>query len=135
MAGTADQTARDDTETPRPAAAGAPGSQAGGRPGPVNAVQPRRYGRWTAAAVVVYLLAALLWSLWHNANVNVPAIRHYLLSGLVLHGVWVTIELTIVAMIIGMAGGIPLAVMRLSKNPVLSALSWAYLWFSAAHRC
>lgn len=129
MAGTADQTARDDIETPRPAAAGAPGSPAGGRPGPVIAVRPRRYGRWTAAVVVVYLLAALLWSLWHNANVDVPAIRHYLLSGLVLRGVWVTIELTIVAMIIGMAGGIPLAVMRLSENPVLSALSWAYLWF------
>jgi polar amino acid transport system permease protein len=130
MAGTADQAARDHAQTPAPVPVStAGGGQAGQRPAPVSAVPVRRYGRWSAAVVVVYLLAALLWSLWHDANVDVPAIRHYLLTGLVIHGVWVTIELTIVAMIIGIAGGIPLAVMRLSDNPVLSALSWAYLWF------
>jgi polar amino acid transport system permease protein len=130
MAGTANQADRDDPQTPGLPPVSAGGSdQALQRPPPVRAVPVRRYGRWSAAAVVVYLLAALLWSLWHDANVDVPAIRHYLLTGLVLHGVLVTIELTIVAMVIGIAGGIPLAVMRRSQNPVLSALSWAYLWF------
>jgi polar amino acid transport system permease protein len=37
--------------------------------------------------------------------------------------------LTIVAMLIGVVGGIILAVMRLSPNPVLSTVSWFYIWF------
>ena len=40
-----------------------------------------------------------------------------------------TIELTVIAMVIGMIGGTLLAVMRLSKNYVLSGLSWLYIWF------
>ena len=32
-------------------------------------------------------------------------------------------------MVIGMAGGTLLAVMRLSDNPVLTGIAWAYIWF------
>jgi polar amino acid transport system permease protein len=41
----------------------------------------------------------------------------------------VTIELTFVAMAVGAVGGTLLAVMRLSKNRVLSTISWVYIWF------
>jgi polar amino acid transport system permease protein len=130
MGGTTGSASRDGAPAPAQTGSDPAGSDlAGRRPGPVDAVPVRRYGRWIAAAVVVYLLAALLWSLWHDANVGVPTIRQYLFTELVLRGVRVTIELTVIAMIIGMIGGIVLAVMRLSENPVLSALSWGYLWF------
>jgi polar amino acid transport system permease protein len=131
MGGTADPTARRDGTSPSESADQTPTmpTAARDRPEPLQVVPVRRYGRWIAAAAVVYLLASLLWSLWHKANVDIPAIRHYLLTGLVVRGVLVTVELTIVAMIIGMVGGIALAVMRLSENPVLAALSSAYLWF------
>jgi polar amino acid transport system permease protein len=46
----------------------------------------------------------------------------------VLTGVGRTLELTALAMVIGIVGGILLAVMRLSKNPVLSGTSWIYVW-------
>jgi polar amino acid transport system permease protein len=48
---------------------------------------------------------------------------------LVLRGVLRTIELTFIAMAIGMLGGTILAVMRMSKNYVLSGLAWFYIWF------
>lgn len=32
-------------------------------------------------------------------------------------------------MVIGVVGGILLAVMRLSKNPVTSSIAWSYIWF------
>ena len=99
------------------------------RPAPVKAVPVRRYGRWVAAAVVIYLLAALVWSLWHNKNVDVATVRQYLFVGPTLQGVGVTVELTVIAMVIGIAGGTLLAVMRLSENPVLSAVAWLYIWF------
>ena len=35
----------------------------------------------------------------------------------------------VAAMVIGLALGIVLAVMRLSPNPVVSSASWFYIWF------
>ena len=40
-----------------------------------------------------------------------------------------TIELTIIAMVMGALLGVVLAVMRLSKNPIVSGVSWVYIWF------
>ena len=40
-----------------------------------------------------------------------------------------TIELTVIAMAIGIVLGVMLAVMRLSPNPLLSRASWLYIWF------
>lgn len=47
----------------------------------------------------------------------------------VLEGVGVTLGLTVAAMAIGIVLGILMAVMRLSPNPVLSIVSWFYIWF------
>ncbi|GID30816.1 amino acid ABC transporter permease [Paractinoplanes brasiliensis] len=40
----------------------------------------------------------------------------------------ITLELTFAGAVLGFAGGIVLAPMRLSKNPVLSAVSWTFIW-------
>jgi polar amino acid transport system permease protein len=40
----------------------------------------------------------------------------------------VTIQVTLIAMAIGIVLGVLLAVMRLSGNPVLSSVAWVYLW-------
>lgn len=56
-------------------------------------------------------------------------VSEFLFAPLILQGVELTIVLTIAAMAIGVAGGILLAVMRLSPNPVMSSLSWLYVWF------
>ena len=55
-------------------------------------------------------------------------------SSAVLEGVRTTIVVTILAMIIGVALGIVIAVMRLSPNPVLSSVAWVYTWFFRAVR-
>src|SRR5207302_8348170 len=54
---------------------------------------------------------------------------HYLSDSRILHGVLVTLELTALSMIIGLALGIAAAVMRLSENPLVSGASWVYIWF------
>jgi polar amino acid transport system permease protein len=50
-------------------------------------------------------------------------------QGLIIQGVALTLELTVASMVIGIALGIVLAVMRLSPNPVMSVVSWFYIWF------
>jgi polar amino acid transport system permease protein len=105
---------------------------------PIKAVPVRHPGRWVAAAVLVVLLAMLVHMLvfarvkrgnsmetrfgWH-------VVGSYLFSGSVFDGVVLTIELTLGAMALGVIGGVILAVMRLSPNPLLSSVSWLYVWF------
>jgi polar amino acid transport system permease protein len=75
-----------------------------------------------AAAAVIYTLAAAPGLNWH-------VVGQFLFVPQIVHGVLVTIELTVIAMVIGVALGVLLAVMRLSVNPVMSTVSWFYIWF------
>lgn len=89
----------------------------------------RHTGRWLSAAVVFVLLVLMVWSLSINKAVDIGRVRHYLLSAPIRDGAVVTVELTVLAMLIGIGGGILFAVMRLSPNPVLSWVSWLFTWF------
>ncbi|QYN40939.1 amino acid ABC transporter permease [Pseudonocardia sp. DSM 110487] len=55
-------------------------------------------------------------------------VGQYLFSPPILNGLQNTLVLTVLSMIIGIVGGIALAVMRLSPNPVLSVVSAVYIW-------
>jgi len=95
----------------------------------IDAIPLRHWGRWISAAIILFVLFALLWSLWHNPRVDIGYVTQTLFQPFVLRGVVVTIELTVIAMVIGIVGGVLLAVMKLSDNPVLKAVSWGYIWF------
>jgi polar amino acid transport system permease protein len=99
-----------------------------GRPEEIKAVPVRHPGRWVAAAIVVIVAVAIINSVATNPNFHWNIVGQYLFDPRILHGVRVTIELTIVAMVIGIAGGILLAVMRLSPNPLVSGASYVYIF-------
>jgi polar amino acid transport system permease protein len=92
-------------------------------------VPVRHPGRWVAAVVVLVLLAMLVHSLFTNPNYGWATVFQYFTFHTVLVGLWHTILLTVLCMAIGVVGGAVLAVMRLSPNPVLSWVSWLYIWF------
>jgi len=98
-------------------------------PESVKAVPIRHPGRWIATAVVVVLGVALIRSLVTNPRFEWDIVRHYFLSSDVLHGLLITLELTVISMAIGIVLGVVLAVMRLSPNPLVSGTSWLYVWF------
>ena len=99
------------------------------RPDEIKAIPVRRPGRWVAAAIILYLTAAIVKSVTTNPRFEWGIIRHYFTSSRVLQGLVTTLELTVLCMAIGIAIGIVLAVMRLSPNPLVSAASWLYIWF------
>jgi len=92
-------------------------------------VPRRRWGRHLAAVAVTIVAASLLWSLWSNPNVERDVVASYLFDSATLRGVAVTLELTVLAMAIGLVGAVLLALMRLSGNKVLASISYAYIWF------
>jgi polar amino acid transport system permease protein len=99
------------------------------RPEEIKAVPVRRPGRWIAAAIVLVLAASIVRSIVTNKNFDWHIVGQYLFDPRILHGVVVTIELTVIAMAIGIVLGVLLAVMRLSPNPVVKTGSWLYIYF------
>src|SRR5512133_2957585 len=98
------------------------------RPDEIKAIPVRHPGRWVAAAIILYLSAALVKSVATNPRFEWGIIRHYFTSSRVLQGLVTTLELTVLCMAIGIVIGILLAVMRLSVNPLVSGASWLYVW-------
>jgi polar amino acid transport system permease protein len=98
-------------------------------PDEIEAVPVRHYGRWIAAAIVLLIVAALIKSAATNDRFEWNVIGDYLFDSRVLDGLRLTLELTVLGMAIGIVLGVILALMRLSQNPVLSTVSWVYIWF------
>ncbi|MCU1495645.1 MAG: transporter permease [Acidimicrobiaceae bacterium] len=101
----------------------------GHHPEEIRAVPLRHPGRWVATAVVLVLVAMLVHDMVTNPRFGWGIVGQYFLSSPILHGVGVTLELTVAAMALGIALGVALAIMRLSPNPILSGASWLYIWF------
>ena len=95
----------------------------------IKAIPVRHPGRWVAAAIVVVLGVALGNSVATNPRFQWGVVRQYFFTNQILHSILVTIELTVLAMAIGIVLGTLLAVMRLSPNPLVSRASWLYIWF------
>ncbi|MDZ5452141.1 amino acid ABC transporter permease [Labrys sp. ZIDIC5] len=85
--------------------------------------------RWVAIAFVALLAAMLVHTLFTNPRFEWAVVGQYFTSQTILLGVWRTLELTAIAMVMGVALGVMLAVMRLSPNPILSGASWLFVWF------
>jgi polar amino acid transport system permease protein len=92
-------------------------------------VPVRHPGRWVAAAVVLVLVAMLAHWLVATPELHWSVVGSYLFNSSILTGVRRTVVLTILGMAIGIVLGIILAVMRLSANPIVSGVSWLYIWF------
>lgn len=92
-------------------------------------VRLRHPWTWAASGVVVAIAGLVAYSVATNPAFEWGVVAHYMLDGQILAGLARTAELTIAAMLIGLVLGTALAVMRLSANPLLSIMSWLYIWF------
>ena len=97
-------------------------------PEALKAIPVRHPGRYVSAAVALALLGSVIYA-FAQGNINWDAIPEYFFDDRIITGVWKTLLLTVLSMVIGIVGGIVLAVMRLSRNPVTSTIAWFYIWF------
>ncbi|MEU1367683.1 amino acid ABC transporter permease [Streptomyces sp. NPDC005803] len=88
----------------------------------------RRPGRWVATAVVLVLAAQFVHGLVSNPFYQWDRFGYWFLRPNILDGLLITLEVTAYSALLGLVGGILLALARLSKSPVLRAVSWAYVW-------
>nr|BFE59466.1 amino acid ABC transporter permease [Dactylosporangium thailandense] len=86
----------------------------------------RHLSRWVLAAVLLLFVVMIGEGLVTNPAMRWDVVREYLFSEPVLEGLLMTLRITVVAMAIGIVLGAFLAIMRLSANPVLVAVSIGY---------
>lgn len=98
-------------------------------PEDLRIIGKRFYGRWISAVIVLFLLIELISSILSNPRFEWQIIAQNLTEESIIRGVLMTLQLTVISVVFGFVGGTILALMRLSSNPVLVAVSWAYTWF------
>ena len=122
---------------------------------PLQVVPVRHYGRWLTMALVAVAAAMLINTLLskvptgleechqvlvngHSHQVCVSTMRwrffwdvvgNYLFDASIFRGLWLTLELTVFAMAIGITLGVITAVMRMSPNRIVSSSAWLFTWF------
>lgn len=87
----------------------------------------RRYSQWVAGLIVLFLIAIFIKAFVTSSSVDWSLIGNYLFNHLILSGVSVTIEVTIIAEVGAIILGVIFALFRLSSNPVLRVISTVYV--------
>ena len=97
--------------------------------GTIKAVPSRSPWALIGSVLILLLVVGVIWVAVSNPRFRWGTVVGYLFDPLILNGIWITIQLTVVAMVIGILLGTLLAVMRQSKNLVFSSVSGAFIWF------
>ena len=94
----------------------------------IDPVPLRRPGRVIAAVIVVGLLGLFLYGAATNSAYEWSTYWQYLFDQRISQAALITIELSVIAMALGLVLGAVAAVMRMSENPVLNRVAWLYIW-------
>ncbi len=94
-----------------------------------NAHRPVEWGRWLLWAFVLAVSANFAWIVAWNPNFSWPVVAQWFTAESILKGLYVTLGLTVVAMVIGVIIGLLLAIARLSDDRLFSGLAGLFIWF------
>lgn len=84
--------------------------------------------RFFGTLFATFVIIAMLQSILTNSKWGWDVFAEWFFAGPVLAGLARTLLLTALASVLGFALGTALALARVSKSPLLSGLSWAYIW-------
>ena len=94
----------------------------------IHSVNVRHPWRTVAAVAIVLAVALFVIDAGGRSAYDWPAFAQYLFDPRIIRAAGVTLALTLASMIIAILLGVMLAVMRQSPNPILKAVSGAFIW-------
>ncbi|MBP1326859.1 polar amino acid transport system permease protein [Leucobacter exalbidus] len=94
----------------------------------VVAVPLRRPWRWISAIVVLALVVSFVAAIATNPNLDFDTVGEFVFDPRIIEGVWLTLVITVVSMVVSTLLSIVIAAMRLATNPVLTTVAWFYVW-------
>jgi len=97
-------------------------------PEAIRAIRLRHPWRITIAVILILLVVLFVLDAAQRKAFGWQYVGKYIFDRRISEAALVTLELTVLSMVIGIVLGLILAVMRLSPNPVVKAVAWVYLW-------
>jgi polar amino acid transport system permease protein len=85
--------------------------------------------RWVGSAIVLIIVFSVIKTLILNPAFQWDIVAKYLFSTTILKGIYTTIQLTSVIIVIAVIVGTLVAVMKLSPSKLLSLPATAFIWF------
>lgn len=106
------------------------GSAASERPagGTQPVVMQRHLVRKVVSGACLVIVAVFVVEVALNKNMQWEVVVKYLFSAAILRGLWITIILTVVGMVIGTGLGVVLAAMKMSDAIVFRQIATGYIW-------
>ncbi|MGV8876786.1 MAG: amino acid ABC transporter permease [Rhodoglobus sp.] len=92
-------------------------------------IKRRNIGQIVGVVVLGYVIVLAAITVVTNSGFGWPIVAQYLFDKRILHGLLITLQLTVLAMLLGFVVGLLLAVMRMSPNWLIRAVAGAYIWF------
>lgn len=92
-------------------------------------VRPTNWPRRIGAAFVVLVNVWIVYQILTNPGFEWSVVGRYMLDPGVLQGVFMTLELTVLVMAIGVVVGVVVALMRMAGDPLLTFCAHAFVWF------
>ncbi|MCZ7854729.1 amino acid ABC transporter permease [Agrobacterium salinitolerans] len=94
-----------------------------------TAYTPFRTGRLVLWVVIALVVANFAWIVANNENFGWPVVAQYFFDPTVISGLYVSLGLTVVAMILGVILGLIIAIARMSKDGLASSFASLFIWF------
>lgn len=88
--------------------------------------------RYIAVTVVLVVLALFVWSLVINPAIKWADVANYMFNQRIMAGLLITLEITVLSLLVGFSSGLVIAMMRLSKSAVLRVFALVWVWFFRA---
>lgn len=93
-------------------------------------IHPRHHPvRWLISAVGLLVVISIVVTIVTSPNLHWDVVAHFMTDGTIIEGTLVTLSLTALTMVFGIALGIVIALMRLSDIVTLRSCAWLFIWF------
>lgn len=90
---------------------------------------PFRTGRLVLWVVIALVVVNFAWIVANNENFGWPVVAQYFFDPVVISGLYVSLGLTVVAMILGVIFGLIIAIARMSNDGLASSFASLFIWF------
>lgn len=94
-----------------------------------EAKTPIRIGQWVSRAIVAYVVVIVAIFIATNPGFQWDIVFAWFTAPSIIRGLWTTLWLAAVSMVIGTLLGVVFAVMRMSSNRLVSGVAAVYIWF------
>ncbi|WP_337269584.1 amino acid ABC transporter permease [Oryzifoliimicrobium ureilyticus] len=90
---------------------------------------PFRTGRLVLWIAIIFVVADFAFIVAKNENFGWPVVAQYLFDPVVMSGLSVSLGLTVIGMILGIAFGLIIAIARMSSDRLASSFASLFIWF------